>query len=300
VSGQPSSIFWLSLAAIITGIILVFGIAKGIERANKVLMPVLIGLLLVLMVRALTLPGAMEGIRYILVPDWSFLLKPITWGMALGQAFFSVSLTGAGMLVYGSYLKKDVDIPRSALSTVTLDTSMALMAALIIMPATFAFGIDPAAGPPLLFITLVRVFANMPGGEFLAILFFLGVLFAAISSLMAMWEAVVEAAMDQFSWSRKVSVLVTGVLAFICGIPLALNQATFDQFVNLVTIYFVPVGAAIAGILFFWVYGVGKARAEINVGARSPVGPWWEPVAKYLFVGVAILIIGLQIAFQVG
>jgi NSS family neurotransmitter:Na+ symporter len=300
VSGQPSSIFWLSLAAIITGIILVFGIAKGIERANKVLMPVLIGLLLVLMVRALTLPGAMEGIRYILVPDWSFLLKPITWGMALGQAFFSVSLTGAGMLVYGSYLKKDVDIPRSALSTVTLDTSMALMAALIIMPATFAFGIDPAAGPPLLFITLVRVFANMPGGEFLAILFFLGVLFAAISSLMAMWEAVVEAAMDQFSWNRKVSVLVTGVLAFICGIPLALNQATFDQFVNLVTIYFVPVGAAIAGILFFWVYGVGKARAEINVGARSPVGPWWEPVAKYLFVGVAILIIGLQIAFQVG
>jgi NSS family neurotransmitter:Na+ symporter len=300
VSGQPVSVFWLALAAVATGGILVFGIAKGIERANKFLMPVLIGLLVVLLVRAVTLPGSLAGIRYILVPDWSYLLRPITWGMALGQAFFSVSLTGAGMLVYGSYLKRDGDIPRSALSTVTLDTCMALMAALIVMPATFAFGIDPAAGPPLLFITLVRVFTHMPGGEFVAILFFLGVFFAALSSLMAMAEAVVEAAIDQFSWTRRTSVVVTAGLAFLCGVPLAINQGAFDQFVNLVTIYFVPVGAAIAAVLFFWVFGVRRAREEINVGSKSPVGPWWEPVAKYLFVGVAILIIGLQIAFHVG
>jgi len=164
----------------------------------------------------------------------------------------------------------------------------------------FAYQIDPAAGPPLLFITLVRVFTQMPGGEFVAILFFLGVLFAAVSSLMAMAEAVVEAAMDQFSWNRRTSVIVTTVLAFLCGVPLALDEAAFWRFVDLVTIYFVPVGAAIAAILFFWVFGVGRARAEINAGATTPVGPWWEPVAKYVFVFVAILIIGLQIAFQVG
>jgi NSS family neurotransmitter:Na+ symporter len=299
-SGQPESIAWQFLAVILTGGILVFGISKGIERASKVMMPLLLGLLVILLVRSVTLPGSMEGIRYLFVPDWSYLLKPITWGMALGQAFFSVSLTGAGMLVYGSYLTREFDIPNAALSTVTLDTVMALMAALIIMPATFAYGIDPAAGPPLLFITLVSVFKNMPGGQFVGILFFLGVLFAALSSLLAIKEAVVEAAMDQFSWTRRTSVLLTGAVAFLCGIPLAMNQAAFDRFVDLITVYLVPVGAAIAGILFFWVLGIKKARDQVNLGAKNPVGPWWEPVAKYLFVGVAVVIIGLSMAYRVG
>jgi len=265
-----------------------------------VMMPLLLGLLVILLVRSLTLPGSMEGIRYLFLPDWSYLLRPITWGMALGQAFFSVSLTGAGMLVYGSYLGRDFDIPNAALTTVTLDTGMALMAALIIMPATFAYGIDPAAGPPLLFITLVSVFKNMPGGHVISILFFLGVLFAALSSLLAIKEAVVEAAMDQFSWTRRKSVLLTAIVAFLCGLPLAVNQARFDRFVDLITVYLVPVGAAIAGILFFWVLGIKKARAEVNLGAQKPVGAWWEPVAKYLFVGVAVLIIGLSMAFRIG
>jgi NSS family neurotransmitter:Na+ symporter len=220
--------------------------------------------------------------------------------MALGQAFFSVSLTGAGMLVYGSYLTREFDIPNAALNTVTLDTLMALLAALIIMPASFAYGIDPAAGPALLFITLVSVFQNMAGGQFVAILFFLGVLFAAVSSLLAIKEAVVEAAMDQFSWSRRTSVLLTAAVAFLCGIPLAINQNAFDRFVDLITVYLVPVGAAIAGILFFWVLGVKKARSEFNIGAENPIGRWWEPVAKYLFVGVAVLIIGLSMAFRIG
>ncbi|MFC1661683.1 sodium-dependent transporter, partial [Gemmatimonadota bacterium] len=190
--------------------------------------------------------------------------------------------------------------PHAALSTVTLDTGMALTAALIIMPATFAFGIDPAAGPPLLFITLVRVFGSMPGGEFVAILFFLGVLFAAVSSLLAIMEAVVEAAMDQFRWKRRTAVLATAVVAFLAGIPLAINTSAFDSFVDLITVYLVPVGAALAAFLFFWVLGIKRAREEVNVGANRPVGAWWEPVAKYLFVGVAIVIIGLQIAFRVG
>ncbi len=299
-AGQPKSVFWQALAIACTGGILIFGIAKGIERASKLLMPLLLLLLLVLLFRSLTLPGAMEGLKYLLVPDWSYLLKPITWGMALGQAFFSVSLTGAGMLVYGSYLTRDFDIPSAALSTVTLDTAMALMAAFIIVPATFAYGIDPAAGPPLLFITLVEVFANMPAGRIMAVFFFLGVLFAAISSLIAIKEVVVEALMDQFSWTRRTSVLVAGSLAFLCGLPLALNQTRFDAFVDLITVYLVPVGAALAGVLFFWVLGIRRAREEVNTGAENPVGPWWEPVAKYLFVGVAVLIIGLQMAFRIG
>jgi len=299
-AGQPESVPWQLLAVLLTGGILVFGISRGIERAAKIMMPLLGVLLVALLIRSLTLPGAMEGIRYILVPDWSYLLKPITWIMALGQAFFSVSLTGAGMVVYGSYLKRDFDIPGAALNTVTLDTVMALLAAFIIMPATFAYGLDPAAGPPLLFITLVSVFTNMAGGQVVAVLFFLGVLVAALTSLLAIKEAVVEAAMDQFGWSRRSCVMGTAALAFFGGIPLAVNQAAFDGFVNLVTVYLVPVGAAIAAVLFFWVVGIEKARKEVNTGARRPVGRWWEPLARYLFVGVAILIIGLSMVFKIG
>ena len=204
------------------------------------------------------------------------------------------------MLVYGSYLTEQFDIPKAAVNTVTLDTAMALMAALIIMPATFAYGIDPAAGPPLLFITLVTVFKNMPGGQFVAVLFFLGVLFAALSSLLAIKETVVEAAMDQFSWTRRTSVPLTVAVAFLLGLPLALNQHTFDRFVDLITVYLLPVGVALAAILFFWVLGIQKARAQVNLGAEKPVGLWWEPVAKYLFVGVAMMIIGLSIAYRIG
>jgi NSS family neurotransmitter:Na+ symporter len=299
-AGSPGSIGWQALAVVLTGGILVFGISRGIERATKLMMPLLLVLLVILLIRSVTLPGSGEGIQYLLVPDWSYLSRPLTWGMALGQAFFSVSLTGAGMLVYGSYLRRDFDIPNSALSTVTLDTGMALMAALIIMPAAFAYQIDPAAGPPLLFITLVRVFQNMPGGQVIAVLFFVGVLFAALSSLLAIKEAVVEAAMDQFSWSRRTAVLWIAAVAFLCGIPLAVNQGRFDAFVDLVTVYLVPFGAAIAGVLFFWVLGVKRAREEVNLGAAKPVGEWWEPVAKYLFVGVAVAIIGLSMAFRIG
>jgi NSS family neurotransmitter:Na+ symporter len=168
------------------------------------------------------------------------------------------------------------------------------------MPAAFAYGIDPAAGPPLLFITLVSVFTNMPGGQIIAVLFFMGVLFAALTSLLAIKEAVVEAAMDQFGWGRKWSVLLVAAVAFLCGVPLAMNQVAFDGFVNLVTVYLVPIGAAVAAILFFWVVGIRRAREEVNVGCDHPVGAWWEPVAKYLFVGVAILIIGLSIVYRIG
>ena len=147
------------------------------------IMPVLLVLFLILLVRSLTLPGAMKGINYLLNPDWSFLLKPSTWGMALGQAFFTVSLGGAAMLVYGSYLGQDADIPFSAVSTVILDTLGALLSALVIIPAIFAYGFDLAAGPQLLFITLPEIFSTMPGGQLFSVMFFTGVLFAALSSL---------------------------------------------------------------------------------------------------------------------
>ncbi len=299
-AGQPGTIPWQALALVLALGILVFGIAKGLERANKIIMPVLFALFLVLVLRSMTLPGAGAGLRHIFVPDWSYLLEPITWGMALGQAFFTVSLNGAGMVVFGSYLRRDADLPASAIQTVTLDTVAALMAALIVMPAVFAYDLDPAAGPPLLFITLPEIFRAMPGGQIVGFVFFLSVLLAALSSLLSMMEVCVEAMMDQFRWSRKTSVAVAAASALGCGLPLALNMNWFTLFVDVITVYIAPAGAVVAAVLFFWIYGMDKAREAINIGAKRPVGPWWNPVAKYLFVGVASLIVLLQILFKIG
>ncbi len=299
-AGQPASILWQAMTIGLAVGVLTFGISKGIERANKILVPALFVLFLVLLLRVLTLPGAGEGLRYLLVPDWSYLLKPITWGMALGQAFFTVSLSGAGMVVFGSYLRRDADIPASAVRTVTFDTSAALLASLIVVPAAFVYDLDLAAGPPLLFITVPEIFRAMPGGQIFGVLFFLSVFLAAISSLMAMKEVIVEAVIDQSGWRRARSVAAVAGAGFLCGLPLAVNMDLFTRFVNLIAVYLAPAGAVTAAIMFFWVYGVDRARREINVGARRPVGRWWNPVAKYVFVGVASLIVLLQMAFKIG
>ena len=300
VAGKPVSILWHAAALALGAGVMVLGVTRGIERVNTIIMPALFVLFLVLVVRSLTLPGASEGIAYLLVPDWSYLLKPVTWGMALGQAFFTVSLAGSSMVVYASYMQQDFDIPSASIQTVTLDTLAALLAALIIVPAAFASGHDVGSGPPLLFITMPEIFVAMPGGRFFSVLFFLGVFFAAISSLFNMMEIAVEAVKDQFGWSRKGSVGLTAVAAFVGGLVLDVNMDWFIGFVDLTTVYLVPLGAAMAAVLFFWVYPVDKALSAINLGAKRVVGGWWKPVAKYLFVSVSLLIIVLQMLFRVG
>lgn len=292
--GTPSSIAWHALAMIITAGIVILGVAKGIEKINKVIMPALFIIFAALMVKSLTLPGAEEGIKYLLIPKWHHLKEPITWVMALGQAFFTVSLTGSALVVYGSYLGDDIDIPNSAVNTVIFDTMSALLAAFIIIPAAFSFGLDPTAGPALLFITVPSIFKMMPGGQIFGALFFLSVIFAAISSSISMLEGPVEAIMYKFKWTRCKSVLVISILAFILAIPLDLSLDKFGAFSDFITVYLSPLGAVLAAITFFWVYGIDKAREEINKGAARPLGKWFESVAKYVFVIVAIgvLILG--------
>lgn len=289
--GTHSTIIWHALAIIIIIIIVLLGISKGIEKVNKIMMPALFVIFILLMIRSLTLPGAMKGVEYLLVPKWSYLARPITWVMALGQAFFTVSLTGSSMVVYGSYIDKDVDIPSSAINTVIFDSISALLAAFIIIPAAFSFGLDPSAGPSLLFITVPSIFKMMPGGYIFGILFFLSVLFAAVSSAINMLEVPVEAMMHELKWSRIKSVLIVSILGFVLGIPLDLSMDKFGAFSDFITIYLSPFGVIIAAIVFYWIYGVDKAREEINIGAIKPIGKWFEPLAKYVFVLVAIVIL---------
>ncbi len=296
-AGQPESIFWHILSVLITLIIIRSGVQKGIEKTNKFMIPALFILLIILLFRSLTLPGSMEGVKFMLVPDWSKLAEPVTWIMALGQAFFTVSLGGAAMLVYGSYLKKNEDIKSSAIQTITFNTLASLLAAFVIIPAVFAFGLDPQAGPPLLFITVPNIFKMMPGGYIFGILFFLSVAFAGISSALNLMEVPVEALMERLDWSRKKSTYVVAIVGLIIGLFLDVNMGRFGKFADFVTIYLIPLGAVLAGFVFFWIYGAAKARKEINQGAKKPLGKWFEGYAKYVFVLVALAVLILGIVY---
>ncbi|MBF8982351.1 sodium-dependent transporter [Lutibacter sp. B2] len=292
-AGTTQTIPWTILAMVVTVFILCMGISTGIEKMNKVIMPGLFVLFIILLIRSLTLPGAMEGVKYLVTPDFSHLLKPITWVMALGQAFFSVSLSGAGMVVYGSYLGKDVDIPSSALSIVFFDTLAALMAAFIIIPAAFAFGLDPAAGPPLLFITVPKIFTQMTGGYIFSIIFFLSIVFAAISSAINMMEAPIEALMGEFKLTRKKSTILTGIACLCFSLVLSTNMNLFGQWADFMSVYLAPIGASISAFVFYWIFGSNKALDAINIGAKKPLGSSFLILGKYLYIFIAILIVVL-------
>lgn len=295
--GSSQTIIWLGVAIAISTIILTFGVSKGIEKANNVMMPTLFIVFMILLVRSLTLPGSFEGVRYLLLPKWSHLLNPITWVMALGQAFFTVSLNGAGMVVYGSYADKSLDIPSSALNTVVYDVLASMLAAFIIIPSAFAFGLDPTAGPTLLFITVPTIFKSMAGGHIFGVIFFGSVVFAAVSSAINMMEATSEAFMQKSKWKRERSVIFIGLISFLLAIPLCLNMNLFGMFSDIVTIYIAPIGTLIAAITFFWLYGIDKAIAEINCGAKKPVGNLYRFIGKYVFVIVSFIVIVLSIVY---
>lgn len=195
---------WHFLVVVLTVAVLAGGVLKGIEKVNAIMMPSFFypvcdhcgpGLFF--------LPGALAGYEYLLVPRWEYLLKPETWVMAMGQAFFSLSITGSGMVIYGSYLDKKEDIPKAAVTTALLDTVAALLAGFAIIPAVFAFQMDPASGPPLMFITVPKVFSMIPAGRWVAVLFFLSVLFAGVTSLVNMLEVCSEAVQTHLHFSRK-------------------------------------------------------------------------------------------------
>ncbi|MCB9480384.1 MAG: sodium-dependent transporter [Desulfobacteraceae bacterium] len=295
--GSSASISWHGAAIIINLVIVYFGVSKGIEKANKIIMPLFFGMLILLLFRSVTLDGAFEGFKYIFMPDWSKITMSETWVMALGQAFFTLSLGGATMLVYGSYAKDETSIPSAALQTVTFNFLASLLAAFVIIPAVFAFNLDPNAGPGLLFITIPNIVNQMPGGLLFGSVFFLSVVFAAVSSSISMLEPAVEGFMDKTRISRTKTVLLLSVLAFVIGLPLDLNMSLFGKWVDITTVYVLPFGALVSAFVFFWIYGASKAREEINKGDGFKFGKWFEFYSKYIFVPVAVLVLVLNIAF---
>lgn len=296
-AGTSSSIFFNFIAIAITLGIVYLGVTKGIEKINKIIMPALFIIFILLAIRSLTLPNAMEGVKYLLTPDFSYLLKPETWVMALGQAFFTVSLNGCGMVVYGSYIDKDFDIPKSAFSTAVLDTSAALLVSFVIMPAVFSFGLDPQAGPPLLFITMPTIFKSMPGGHILSVIFFLSILFAAISSSINMLEGPVEALMEKTKITRKKASILVALIGFILSIPLNLSMSGFDNFTNLITIVISPIATLIVALTFYFMHGADNVLEEVNIGAKRKLGDGFIVMGKYVFSITTICVIVLGIVY---
>lgn len=296
-SGTTSSIPWFLLAVLITLGVVCLGVSKGIEKLNKIIMPILLVLFIFLTIKSISLPGAMEGVSYLLTPNWEYLFKIETWVMALGQAFFTVSLTGCGMVVYGSYINEKFDIPASAMSTALFDTLAALLASFMIIPAVFAFNLDPAAGPSLLFITVPKVFQSMPYGSILSTFFFLSIIFAAISSSVNMLEGPVEALLSFTKLTRKKAAIIISTVAFILALPLAVNGDFFGQFTDLITVVISPIGVLIVAIVFFYTFGAEKALIEINKGAKQPLGNWFIPLGKYVLVITTVLVIILGIVY---
>lgn len=294
-AGQTASIPWHVIGIVFSVVVISLGVVKGIEKINKIIMPLMFVIFLGLMVRSLTLPNAITGVHFLLQPDWSMLKDPMTWIMALGQAFFTVGLSGSALLVYGSYLGDDVNIFESVVQTCFLDTMAALMAGFIIIPAAFAFGLDAGAGPSLLFITIPAIFSHIPGGTFLGGIFFLSVIFAALSSAINQLEVPVESVMDRFGFSRKKSAVVVGVVALAIGLVLDLNMNYFGKFADFVSVILIPLGAVISLGIYFYCIDKNKVIAEINKGSNFKTGSIIVWFGRYIFIPgtVIIIILGL-------
>lgn len=224
ITGSPLiSLLGLAGFLLINVIVISFGVQDGIEKASKILMPLLFLFFIILVIRSVTFEGAMEGIRFFLEPDFTKLNGENVL-YALGQSFFSLAVGISVMVTYSSYLKKDVSLPQSAGSVAIMNIFVSLLAGLAIFPVVFAFGLEPTEGPGLLFMVLPEAFSQMPFGELFLSLFLLLFLFAVLTSSFSMLEIVTAAFTENKNRSRKKVAIITGILVFIAGIPSALSS----------------------------------------------------------------------------
>lgn len=306
---------YMALFLAITMLILMKGVKKGIERYSKIFMPILFVLLIILVARSLTLPGSFEGIKFYLQPDFSEVTWK-TWLLALGQAFFSLSIGEAVLITYGSYASKKENLPLSASYIVLFDLLIALLAGFIIFPALASFGFEPKQGMGLTFIVLPKVFLMMPFGAFFGALFFLLLAFAAITTAIALLEMPVIYLIDSWHWTRKKAVWVMGTLAFLIGIPSALSRGSSERLSNM-TLSNLPftgfyeimdfiwgnLGMVITGgllaIFTGWVWGTREASKELEISCKSfaVIRPYWAFAVKFL-APIFIVIILLSLFFN--
>ena len=284
---------WQIVALVIGIIILMFGVGRGIEKANKIMMPVFFILFAVLGIYVAFQPGAIEGYKYIFRVDPEAFADPKTWIFALGQAFFSLSVAGNGTLIYGSYLSDNEDIPAAAGRVALFDTIAAMLAALVIIPAMATTGAQlNQGGPGLMFIFLPALFKSMPGGYIVAIIFFVAVFMAGLSSLINLYEAPIATIQEKLHLGRKASCAIIAAIALIVSICI---QGIVSGWMDILSIYICPLGAGLAGIMFFWICGKKYVETQVNTGRDKKFTDKFYPICKYIFCPVCFLVLILGI-----
>lgn len=264
--------------------------AKSIEKSNKIMMPVFFLIFLVLAVRGAFLPGAVEGYKFMFSADWSKLKDPMVWVWAMGQAFFSLSVTGSGMIVYGAYLDEKEDVVPLAVRTAIFDTIAAMVAALVIIPACFAYGLDVGAGPSLLFVTLPRILQDIPFGGVFAVILYVAMTFAGVSSLQNMFEAVGESLENRFpKLSRKLVLVLLCVICLGFGIHME-PISKWGPWMDIVSIYIIPIGATLGALSWFWVMKKKDLLEEVNKGTKKPHSSLWYNTGRFAYVLCALIL----------
>lgn len=278
VTGTPwIALLGLAVFTLANVIVITLGVQNGIEKANKVMMPLLFIMFFVLVIRAVTLDGAIEGIKFFLYPDFSNVTgESILY--ALGQSFFALAVGFSCLVTYSSYLKKDVSIPHSASSVVGLSIFVSFLAGLAIFPVVFAFDIEAASGPPLLFMVLPAAFGQMPFGEVFLAMFLLLFLFATLTSSFSLYEIVVAALVEKFNMSRARLTIFVGIFVFIIAIPSTLTYSTlsdvsifgrsiFDATDYLVSNVLLPIGNLLIAIFVGYVLNKEFVKRELLEGS---------------------------------
>ena len=308
-SSTPYSVIPYHIIVVVGTLLTLYLGAHSIEKTNKIMMPLFFIIFLILAVRVAMLPGVSEGYRFMFTPRWEALKDPMIWIWAMGQAFFSLSVTGSGMIVYGAYLSKDEDVVGVAQHTALFDTIAAVVAALVIIPACFSYGVAPDNGPSLLFVTLPQVFVNMAGGRFWGTLFFLFMMFASMSTVLAVFENILAICMDTFGWSRKKAVFINGVLLMLLSLPCVfgyniwsdfhpiLGKDVLDSEDFLVSNLLLPIGSLVYLLFCVTRYGWGwdNYKKEVNTGSGLKMQDWMRGYLTYVLPVIVLFIFAFGI-----
>lgn len=319
-SGEVSGIFdellaspaetggWMLLIVVAGFILCSFGLQKGLERITKFMMVALLLLIVVLAVHSLILPGAAKGLSFYLLPDISAAAEVGLGNIvaeAMNQAFFTLSLGIAAMEIFGSYMDKKHTLAGESVRICALDTFVAIMSGLIIFPACFSFGVEPDAGPSLIFVTLPNVFVNMSGGRIWGTLFFLFMTFASFSTILAVFENILSFCMDTFGWSRRKTAVINGVVIALASLPCVLGfnlwshvgiiggRNVLDSEDFIVSNLLLPLGSLV--YLMFcvtkWGWGFENYLQEANTGSGLKLKKWLKPYFRFVLPALIVIIL---------
>ncbi len=298
---------WTEIVVLLGFLVCSFGLRNGLERISKIMMMALLALIALLAVHSLTLPGAKEGMKFYLLPSVDSIRENGLGNLivdAMNQAFFTLSLGIAGMEIFGSYMSEQHALAGEAVRICALDTLVALMAGTIIFPACFSFGVKPNQGASLIFETLPNVFVNMKGGRLWGTLFFLFMIFASFSTVLAVLENIISVCMDTFGWSRKKAALINGLLLAVLSLPCVLGfnvwshvqlggRGVLDMEDFAVSNLLLPIGSLVY-LLFCvtkWGWGFDKYLAEANRGSGLKLSPKLKPYFQWVLPVLILLIL---------